>query len=163
MIWGLQPGPMLFTEQHDFVWGLIASMYMANVVAVVLVLATIPLFSAILRAPFSVIGPLIIVVCLVGAYTISGKMFDVYVAMGFGVAGYVFKKLEYPLAPLVLAMVLGDKSEDAFRQAMLLSDGSLKIFFSNGLVGTIMAIALALLGWALLGKLLSLAPRRKPA
>jgi TctA family transporter len=154
---------MLFTEQHDFVWGLIASMYMANVVAVVLVLATIPLFSAILRAPFSVIGPLIIVVCLVGAYTISGKMFDVYVAMGFGVAGYVFKKLEYPLAPLVLAMVLGDKSEDAFRQAMLLSDGSLKIFFSNGLVGTIMAIALALLGWALLGKLLSLAPRRKPA
>jgi putative tricarboxylic transport membrane protein len=160
MIWGLQPGPMLFIEHHDFVWGLIASMYMANVVAVVLVLATIPLFSAILRAPFSVIGPLIIVVCLIGAYTISGKMFDVYLALGFGVVGYVFKKLDYPIAPLVLAMVLGDKSEDAFRQAMLLSDGSLSIFFANGLVGTIMVSALILLGWALVGKL-QLFGRRK--
>ena len=153
MIWGLQPGPMLFVEHHDFVWGLIASMYMANVVAVVLVLATIPLFSSILRAPFSIIGPLIIVVCLIGAYTISGKMFDVYLALGFGIVGYVFKKLDYPIAPLVLAMVLGDKSEDAFRQAMLLSDGSLSIFFANGLVGTIMSAALLLLGWALVSKL----------
>lgn len=153
MIWGLQPGPMLFVEHHDFVWGLIASMYMANVVAVVLVLATIPLFSSILRAPFSIIGPLIIVVCLIGAYTISGKMFDVYLALGFGIVGYVFKKLDYPIAPLVLAMVLGDKSEDAFRQAMLLSDGSLSIFFANGLVGTIMSAALLLLGWALVSRL----------
>ncbi|OZI54658.1 tripartite tricarboxylate transporter permease [Bordetella genomosp. 4] len=153
MIWGLQPGPMLFIEQPDFVWGLISSMYVANIVAVVLVLATIPLFSSILRAPFAVIGPLIIVICLIGAYTISGKMSDVYIALVFGVVGYVFKKLDYPIAPLILAMVLGDKTEDAFRQSMLLADGSLGVFFENGLVGTIMTAALLLLVWGLVGRL----------
>ncbi|MES3004189.1 MAG: tripartite tricarboxylate transporter permease [Pseudomonadota bacterium] len=153
MIWGLQPGPMLFIEQPDFVWGLIASMYMANVVAIVLVLATIPLFAAILRAPFAIIGPLIVVVCLIGAYTIGGRMFDVYLALGFGVVGYAFKKLDYPIAPLILAMVLGDKTEDAFRQSMLLSDGSLRIFFANGLVGTLMTAALLLLAWSFVSPL----------
>ena len=135
-------------------------MYMANVVAVVLVLCTIPLFASILRAPFGIIGPLIIVVCLIGAFTIGGKMFDVYLALGFGVVGYVFKKLDYPIAPLILAMVLGDKSEDAFRQSMLLSEGSLGVFFGNGLVGTISVLALLLLGWGTFGGLLS---RRRAA
>jgi len=153
MIWGLQPGPMLFIEQPQFVWGLIASMYMANVVAIVLVLGTIPLFASILRAPFAIIGPLIVVVCLIGAYTIGGKMFDVYLALGFGLVGYAFKKLDYPIAPLILAMVLGDKTEDAFRQSMLLSEGSLAIFFSNGLVGTLMTVALLLLGWGFVAPL----------
>ena len=153
MIWGLQPGPMLFIERPDFVWGLISSMYVANIVAVVLVLATIPLFSSILRLPFAVIGPLIIVICLIGAYTISGKMSDVYIALGFGVVGYVFKKLDYPIAPLILAMVLGDKTEDAFRQSMLLSEGSMAVFFSNGLVGTISTAAILLLVWGLVGRL----------
>ncbi|PZP94354.1 MAG: tricarboxylate transporter [Variovorax paradoxus] len=155
MIWGLQPGPMLFIERPEFVWGLISSMYVANIVAVVLVLATIPLFSSILRAPFAVVGPLIIVVCLIGAYTISGKMSDVYIALAFGVLGYVFKKLDYPIAPLILAMVLGDKTEDAFRQSMLLSDGAMGVFFANGLVGTITTAALALLAWGLVGRLFS--------
>ena len=121
--------------------------------AVVLVLATIPLFSSILRLPFAVIGPLIIVICLIGAYTISGKMSDVYIALGFGVVGYVFKKLDYPIAPLILAMVLGDKTEDAFRQSMLLSEGSMAVFFSNGLVGTISTAAILLLVWGLVGRL----------
>ncbi|HEX7890219.1 MAG TPA: tripartite tricarboxylate transporter permease [Ramlibacter sp.] len=160
MIWGLQPGPMLFIEQKDFVWGLIASMYMANVVAIVLVLATIPLFASILRAPFAIIGPLIVLVCLIGAFTIGGKMFDVYLALGFGVVGYAFKKLDYPIAPLILAMVLGDKTEDAFRQSMLLSDGSLRIFFANGLVGTLMTAALLLLAWSFVSPLFR---RRAPA
>jgi TctA family transporter len=154
MIWGLQPGPMLFVEQPNFVWGLIASMYLANVVAIVLVLGTIPLFASILRAPFAIIGPLIVVVCLIGAYTIGGKMFDVYLALGFGVVGYVFKKLDYPIAPLILAMVLGDKTEDAFRQSMLLSEGSLGIFYGNGLVGTLVTAALLLLAWSFVGPVL---------
>ncbi|MGB3288414.1 MAG: tripartite tricarboxylate transporter permease [Burkholderiaceae bacterium] len=153
MIWGLQPGPMLFIEQTDFVWGLIASMYVANVVAVVLVLTTIPLFSSILKAPFSIIGPIIIVVCLVGAYTISNRMFDVYLAMIFGVVGYVFKKLDYPIAPLILAMVLGDKTEDAFRQSLLMSQGSFSIFFDNWLVTTLMVLSAMLAGWGLLPKI----------
>jgi TctA family transporter len=145
MIWGLSPGPMLFTTRPDFVWGLIASMYMGNIIAVVLVLATVPLFATILRAPFTVVGPMITVVCVIGAYTVASHTFDIWLALGFGIAGYVFKKLDYPLAPFVLAMVLGDKAEDAFRQAMLTSDGSASIFFSNGLVATMMGIGIFLL------------------
>ncbi|MBS7543889.1 tripartite tricarboxylate transporter permease [Ancylobacter oerskovii] len=154
MIWGLSPGPMLFSTRPDFVWGLIASMYMGNVIAVVLVLATVPLFAFILRAPFTVVGPLITVVCVIGAYTVANHMFDVWLALGFGIVGYVFKKLDYPLAPFVLAMVLGDKAEDAFRQAMLTSDGSPAIFFSNGLVATMMGLGLLLLSLPVLSLLL---------
>ncbi|MEN5082415.1 tripartite tricarboxylate transporter permease [Bosea sp. TWI1241] len=151
MIWGLNPGPMLFVERPDFVWGLIASMYLGNVVAVVVVLATIPLFASILRIPFSIIGPLIVVVCFIGAYTVASKEFDIWVALAFGIVGYVFKKLDYPIAPLVLAMVIGDKAEDAFRQSMIFSQGSLSIFWSNPLVSTLMTIALSLLLFPLFG------------
>ena len=161
MIWGLQPGPMLFVEQHDFVWGLIASMYLANVVAVVLVLATVPLFSSILRIPFSIIGPLIIVVCLTGAYTISNSMFDVGLALAFGVVGYVFKKLDYPIAPLVLAMVLGDKAEDAFRQSMILSNGSLGVFWSTSIAGTLTTLAFALILWPAAARLFAWVAARR--
>ncbi len=144
MIWGLQPGPLLFVEQPDFVWGLIASMYVANVVAVVLVLATVPFFASILRIPFAVVGPLIIVTSLIGAYTVASSLFDVALALAFGVAGYVFKKLDYPVAPLVLALVLGDRAEAAFRQAMILSGGSLGIFWSNGIAATLSTLAIAI-------------------
>jgi TctA family transporter len=144
MIWGLQPGPMLFVEQRDFVWGLIASMYLANVVAVVLVLATVPLFASILRVPFAIIGPLIIVTCLTGAYTVANSLFDVAAALAFGIVGYVFKKLDYPIAPLVLALVLGDRAEVAFRQSMILGGGSLGIFWSNPIAATLSTLAVAM-------------------
>jgi TctA family transporter len=145
MIWGLNPGPMLFIERPDFVWGLIASMYLGNVVAVVLVLTTVPLFAAILRIPFAIIGPMIVVVCFIGAWTVASSKPDLWIALIFGVIGYVFKKLDYPIAPLVLALVIGDKAEDAFRQSMLMSQGSLWIFFSNPLVTTMVLLALALI------------------
>jgi putative tricarboxylic transport membrane protein len=151
MIWGLQPGPMLFVEQKDFVWGLIASMYIGNVVGLIIVLTTVPWWAAILRVPFTVIGPVIIVICAVGAYTVNNSMFDVWMMLVFGVVGYLFKKLKYPLAPLVLALVLGDMAEASFRQAMLLSQGSLAIFWANPLVGTITALALLMLVWPLWG------------
>jgi putative tricarboxylic transport membrane protein len=147
MIWGLQPGPMLFVEQKDFVWGLIASMYLGNIVGLIVVLTCVPLFAAILRVPFSIIGPVILVICAVGAYTVHNSMFDVWMMLVFGVVGYVFTKLNYPLPPLVLAIVLGDKAEESFRQAMLGSGGNLSIFFSNWLVGSIMALGLVLLFW----------------
>lgn len=143
---------MLFVEQPDFVWGLIASMYMSNIIAVILVLATVPLFASILRIPFGIIGPIIIVVCLIGAYTVANAEFDVLMAVAFGIVGYIFKRLDYPIAPLVLAMVLGDKAEDAFRQSMLYSGGSLSIFWSNALVGTIMGLAILLLLWPILSR-----------
>jgi TctA family transporter len=151
MIWGLNPGPMLFVERPDFVWGLIASMYLGNVVAVVVVLATVPIFASILRIPFSIVAPLIVMICFIGAYTVASKEFDIWVALVFGIVGYVFKKLDYPIAPLVLAMVIGDKAEDAFRQSMIFSQGSLTIFWSNPLVSTLMAIGLLLLFMPLLG------------
>ena len=151
LIWGLQPGPMLFVEQKDFVWGLIASMYLGNIVGLIVVLTTVPWWAAILRIPFSVIAPVIIVICAIGAYTVHSAMFDVVMMLVFGVLGYLFKKLRYPLAPLVLALVLGDMAEASFRQAMLLSQGSLAIFWSNPLVGSIAGLALLMLLWPLWG------------
>ncbi len=161
MIWGLQPGPMLFTENKDFVWGLIASMYLSNVVGLLVVLTTVPFWAAILRIPFAIIAPVIVVTCAIGAYTVHGAMFDVYMMLVFGVMGYVFKKLRIPLAPLVLALVLGDKAEANFRQSMLLSQGSLGIFWSNALVGGLTALALLMLVWPLWGLLMRRAARNE--
>src|SRR5204862_7049502 len=132
------------------VWGLIASMYLGNLVGLIVVLTTVPLFASILRIPFSIIAPVIVVICAIGAYTVHNAMLDIWFMMLFGVAGYAFKKLSYPLAPLVLALVLGDRAEDAFRQSMLMAQGDLSIFFSNWLVGGIMGLGLLLLVWPLL-------------
>ena len=147
MIWGLQPGPLLFIEQKDFVWGLIASMYLGNLAGLFIVLTTVPLFAAILRIPFSIIAPIIIVVCAIGAYAVHAAMLDIWFMVLFGMIGYILKKLSYPLAPLVLAVVLGDKMESAFRQSMIGPTGGLGIFWSNPLVGTITTLALLLLFW----------------
>jgi putative tricarboxylic transport membrane protein len=154
LIWGLQPGPLLFVEKPDFVWGLIASMYLGNLAGLFVVLTCVPLFASILRIPFSIIAPVIIVICAVGAYTVHNATFDVWLMMGFGVVGYVFKKLDYPMAPMVLALVLGDRAEDSFRQSMLMSQGSVDVFFSNYLVAGITTLALVLLFWPLVGKLI---------
>ena len=147
LIWGLQPGPLLFAEQKDFVWGLIASMYLGNIAGLIVVLTTVPFFAAILRIPFSIVAPVILVICAIGAYTVHGSMFDVWLMVIFGIIGYIFKKLDYPLAPLVLALVLGDRAEDAFRQSMLMSQGTMSIFFANGLVASITSLALVMLFW----------------
>ena len=161
MIWGLQPGPMLFVEHKDFVWGLIASMYLGNIVGLLVVLTTVPYWAAFLRIPFSVIAPVIVVICAIGAYTVHSSMFDVVMMMVFGVVGYLFKKLKYPMAPLVLALVLGDMAEASFRQSMLLSQGSLSIFWSNSLVGSIFGLAMLMLAWPLLAKLSGLLGSRR--
>jgi putative tricarboxylic transport membrane protein len=163
LIWGLQPGPLLFTEKPDFVWGLIASMYLGNIVGLVVVLTCVPFFAAILRVPFAIIMPVIVVICAIGAYTVHNSMFDVWLMMIFGIMGYVFKKLDYPLAPLVLALVLGDRAEDSFRQSMLMSQGELTIFFSNRLVGTITALSLLLLFWPLISMGIDLLRGRRAA
>jgi putative tricarboxylic transport membrane protein len=155
LIWGLQPGPLLFVEQKEFVWGLIASMYLGNIAGLIVVLTCVPLFAAILRIPFSVIAPVIIVICSIGAFTVHNALFDVWMMVVFGVAGYLFKKLQYPLAPMVLAIVLGDRAEASFRQAILGSQGDMMVFFSNGLVGSITGLALFLLFLPLLGRILA--------
>jgi len=150
LIWGLQPGPLLFVEQAEFVWSLIASMYLGNLVGLIIVLTCVPLFAAILRIPFAIIGPIILVMCAIGAYTVHNSTFDVVMMLVFGVLGYVLKKTGYPLAPLVLAIVLGDKAEEAFRQSLLASQGGLGVFFSNALVSGIMTLGLIALLWPLM-------------
>jgi putative tricarboxylic transport membrane protein len=142
IIWGLQPGPMLFKEQPDFVWGLIASMYTGNIIGVLMVLAFVPFFAAVLRIPFAILTPLIVVVCAVGSYAVHNNMIDVWYMLIFGVVGYVFKKLDYPLAPMVLALVLGDMAENALRQSLIMSQGSLAIFFMRPISGVITAVAI---------------------
>ena len=161
LIWGLQPGPLLFVEQPDFVWGLIASMYMGNLVGLILVLTCVPLFAAILRIPFSIIAPIILVICAIGAYTVNNSSFDVILMAVFGIVGYAMKKTGYPLAPMVLAIVLGDQAEEAFRQSLLSSGGNLGVFFSNGLVSTIMVLGLIALFWGVISE--GISKLRRPA
>src|SRR6266498_3977462 len=159
LVWGLNPGPLLFVEHKDFVWGLIASMYLGNVVGLVLVLTTVPAFAAVLRVPFSAIAPMIVVSCAIGAYAIQNAMFDIWLMLVFGVVGYVFKKIGIPLAPFTLALVLGSRAEDAFRLAMIGAGGDLRVFWSNGLVGSITTLALLLLFWPLISPLFERATR----
>ena len=142
IIWGLQPGPMLFVDNPDFVWGLIASMYTGNVIGVLIVLAFVPFFASILRIPFAILTPLIVVICAIGSYAVHNSMIDIWYMLIFGVIGYVFKKLDYPLAPLVLALVLGDMAENALRQSLIMSQGSLAIFFNRPISGVITAVAI---------------------
>jgi putative tricarboxylic transport membrane protein len=142
IIWGLQPGPMLFKEKPDFVWGLIASMYTGNIIGVLMVLAFVPFFAAILRVPFAILTPLIVTVCAIGAYAVHNSMIDIWYMVLFGVMGYVFKKLDYPLAPLVLALVLGDHAENALRQSLIMSQGSLGIFFTRPIAAAITLVGI---------------------
>ncbi|MFZ1910036.1 MAG: tripartite tricarboxylate transporter permease [Burkholderiales bacterium] len=150
LIWGLEPGPLLFVEHKDFVWGLIASIYLGNLVGLIVVLSTVPFWASIMKIPFAIIAPLIIVICAIGSYTLSNAPADLVFMVMFGVIGYLFKKLDYPLAPMVLAIVLGGRAENSFRQAMLDSQGHLSIFWSNGLVGTITTLSMIMLFWPLI-------------
>jgi putative tricarboxylic transport membrane protein len=154
LIWGLQPGPMLFQEQPEFVWGLIASMYTGNVIGVLIVLLFVPAFAAILRLPFAILIPLIIYVCAIGAYAVNNSTTDIWYMLIFGVAGYLFKKLDYPIAPMVLALVLGDMAESALRQSLIMSQGSPMIFFSSPIAAVLVILAFWLLAAPIIHPLL---------
>jgi len=160
MVWGLNPGPLLFVEHKEFVWGLIASMYLGNIVGLIMVLSTVPLFAAVLRVPFAAIAPMIVVSCAIGAFAIQNAVFDMYLMLVFGVLGYVLKKLAIPVAPLTLALVLGSRAEDSFRLSMIGSAGDLQVFFSNGLVGSITTLAIVLLLWPLVSRMIGAARAR---
>lgn len=142
MMWGLRPGPLLFEKNPDFVWGLIASMYIGNVMLVVLNIAFIPLFVRALRIPYSVLMPLIIVFCVTGAYSQSNKLWDVGQMLVFGVIGYAMKKLDYSPAALTLALVLGPLAERALRQSLIISDAGLGIFFLRPISAVLTVAAL---------------------
>ena len=145
VIWGLEPGPLLFVDHTEFVWGLIASLYAANFFALIINIAFIPAFIAVLKLPFTVLAPIIFVLCIVGGYVPTQDMHDVWLMLVFGIVGYLMRKLDYPLAPAVLAIVLGPIAEPAMRQSLIGSQGDLLIFFSRPISGVIMLIAIVLL------------------
>ena len=145
VIWGLEPGPRLFVDHSEFVWGLIASLYAANLFAVLINIAFIPLFIKILKTPFTILAPIIFTLCLIGGYAPTQDMHDVWLMIVFGIVGYLMRKLDYPLAPAVLAIVLGPLAEPALRQSLIISEGDFSIFFTRAYAGPIMVIALILL------------------
>ena len=154
IIWGLRPGPLLFTEHPDFVWGLIGSLYIANLVALLINLAFIPLFVKILTLPFTILAPTIYVLCVVGGYAPTQTMHDVWLMFLFGVAGYLLRKLNYPVAPAVLAIVLGPLAERSLRQSLLGSQGDPMIFIERPISATCMFLALVLIAVPLVRKLM---------
>jgi putative tricarboxylic transport membrane protein len=145
VIWGLTPGPRLFVEQSDFVWGLIGSFYVSNVMALIVNLAFIPLFIWMLRMPFTVLAPLIFVLSIVGGYAAMSDMFDIWVLLVFGFGAFFLRKFDYPVAPAVLAIVLGPIAEPALRQSLLLSSGDPSIFFTRPIAAPITVIAILLI------------------
>jgi len=144
VIWGLEPGPRLFVDQTEFVWGLIASLYVANLFSVLLNVAFIPIFIWVLKLPFTILAPVIFILCVVGGYAPTQDMHDVWLMLIFGVAGYLMRKLDYPMAPMVLAIVLGPLAESSLRQSLLLSGGSLMVFIERPISGPIVGLALLL-------------------
>ncbi|MCX5906330.1 MAG: tripartite tricarboxylate transporter permease [Deltaproteobacteria bacterium] len=150
MIHGLQPGPSLVKEHADIFWGVITSMYLGNAMLLVLNLPLIGLWVQMLRIPYKVLFPLILLFCLIGAYSLNNASFDILIMIFFGVLGYLMKKTDYEGAPLILALVLGNLFEDALRQSLLLSDGSFVIFFNRPIAATFLWIAIALLVFPLI-------------
>ncbi|MFL5436053.1 MAG: tripartite tricarboxylate transporter permease [Myxococcales bacterium] len=144
MIWGLQPGPLLMVDHPDIVWGFIASMYIAAVLSMILNMFAIPLWTQILKIPFTVQVPLIIFLCYIGGYTENNTLVTMWMVFVFGIIGFLFKKMGYPLAPLVVAIVLGDDTESHFRRSLILSRGSPSIFFTRPVSLILLLLALAL-------------------
>lgn len=144
VMWGLTPGPMLFIEQPDFVWGLISSLYTANFAAVIVNLLLIPVFVWALRMPFPVLCTLVLVLCIVGGFAPNQKMHDVWLIAAFGVVGYLLRKADYPMAPLILALVLGPLMEKSFRQTLIAEQGNVMAFIERPLSGTFIAISVIL-------------------
>ncbi|MCK5778210.1 MAG: tripartite tricarboxylate transporter permease [Rhodospirillales bacterium] len=145
VIWGLQPGPLLFQTQTEFVWGLIGSFYISNLFALIVNLAFIPLFIWMLRMPFTVLAPMIFVLSVVGGYAATQDMHDVWLMLIFGVGAYLLRKLDYPVAPAVLAIVLGPIAEPKLRQSLLFSSGDPMIFLERPISGPITIIAIILI------------------
>lgn len=145
IIWGLRPGPLLFVNNPEFVWGLIGSLYMANLFTVIINIAFIPLFVSVLKLSFTILAPIIFVLCIVGGYAPTQDMHDVWLIVIFGVVFYLLRKLNYPVAPAVLAIVLGPLTERALRQSLVAERGDVMTFVERPLSATILFLAVLLI------------------
>jgi putative tricarboxylic transport membrane protein len=162
-MWGFIPGPRLFTEQPEFVWSFIASLYLSNIGALLICLTATPLLAMMLRTPYAILAPIIVVLSLVGAYAIQNAFMDVWLAVIFGFIGFILRRMNYPLAPLVVALVLGYPTEEALRQSLIMSDGSMLIFFQRPLSAPIMIAALLLFSLPLIQMVIRRHRRRQQA
>ena len=153
VLWGFKPGPLFIPENPALFWGLVASMYIGNVMLLVLNMPLVPLFAQVLRTPAYLLYPIILGIALVGVYSTSGSLFDVWLLAGFGLLGYVMRKLDYPSAPLILGLVLGGALERALRQSLMMSDGSVSILVSRPVSAVMLSLALLVLLIPVFGKL----------
>lgn len=141
IMYGIQPGPLLFQNRPDLVWGLIDSMYVGNVMLLILNLPLIGLFVRLLYIPAGILYPLIVAISVIGIYAGNGSVLDLYLLLFFGVIGYIFDKVDIPVAPLVLSLVLGGIMEQSFRQAMTISGGDPKIFWGSTINVTLLVLS----------------------
>jgi putative tricarboxylic transport membrane protein len=146
IMYGIQPGPMLFHTQPDLVWGLIASMYIGNIMLLVLNLPMVGILSKILYVPPGILLCLILGIASAGVYSFNNDVFDLYLALGFGVLGYLFRKLDVPKAPLLFGLILGHTLEQSFRQALTISNGDPTVFFRSPIAAGLLFCAAVMVG-----------------
>jgi putative tricarboxylic transport membrane protein len=145
LIHGLQPGPLLIKNSPELFWGVVTSMYVGNLLLLVLNLPAIGMWVQLLRVPYAILFPLIVVFCLVGSYSVNNNSADMMIMVIFGVAGYLMKKFGYEAAPLILALVLGPMLEENLRQSLILSGGSFAVFFTRPIAATLIVVSIVLL------------------
>jgi len=145
VLWGFKPGPLFIPENPALFWGLVASMYIGNLMLLVLNLPLVPVFAQVLRTPVYILYPIILGIALVGVYSTSGGLFDLWLLVGFGLMGYLMRKLDYPSAPLILGVVLGGAMERALRQSLMMSDGSISILVSRPVSAVMLSLAVLIL------------------
>jgi putative tricarboxylic transport membrane protein len=139
-MYGLKPGPMLFVENADFVWAVMASMFLGNVILIIMNLPLVPVFASLLRIPYGLIYPAILIVCIVGAFAVASGLFEVGMMLVFAVAGYFMKKANIPAAPMLMALLMGPMMERSLYQALNLSHGSMMVFIQRPISATLLSV-----------------------
>ncbi|MFI5614012.1 tripartite tricarboxylate transporter permease [Amycolatopsis sp. NPDC051903] len=152
LLYGVQPGPLLFTDHPEIGWPVIASLYLGTIALLILNLPLIPMWVQILRIPYWLLYPVILVLAIVGAYSVRGSMFDVWLLLGFSALGYAFRKLEIPSAPMLMAFVLGPQAELTLRQSLTLSDDSPLIFVQRPVSAAILGVTVAVVLFAVISR-----------
>jgi putative tricarboxylic transport membrane protein len=140
ILYGLKPGPMLFVENPDFVWAVIASMFIGNCILIIMNLPMVPIFASLLRIPYGLIYPAILIICVVGAYAVASGLFEVGLMLIFAVAGYFMKKGDVPAAPMLMALLMGPMMERALYQALNLAHGNMLVFIQRPISATLLSI-----------------------
>lgn len=145
MMWGLTPGPQLFTEQSDFCWGLISSMYVGNILCLAMAMAVIPLLVRLISVPSKLISPVVVVLCFIGAFAASNEMTNIYIMLIGGLLGYFMNKYEYPTSPMLLAFVLTPTIEKNLYRAFMTNNGSASLFWTKPITVCLLAVTAILM------------------